>query len=308
MGLVVAIVGPTASGKTRLAIQLAQTFAGEIVSADSRQVYRLMDIGTAKPTTDELTFARHHLIDIVNPNEDFSLAQYQNLATKAIVDIQNRGKLPLLVGGSGQYVWSVLEGWEIPRVAPDPELRRRLEARAERESGAELYRELAQVDPEAARKIDPRNVRRTIRALEVYESTGIPFSRLKQKKAPPFKTLIIGLTTGRAALYGMIDSRVDEMLARGLAAEVDKLLKAGYDLNLPAMSGIGYRQMGLYLRGEMSLEQVVKEMKFATHRVARQQYAWFQLKDRRIKWFDIKDKDVGPEIHNLVAKFIKESA
>ena len=197
MNRLVAIVGPTGVGKSRLAIHLAQTFNGEIVSADSRQVYRYMNIGTAKPTPHELSIVPHHLIDIVNPDEDFSLAQYHKLASEAVSEIQSRGKLVLLVGGSGQYVWSVVEGWEIPKVPPNPKLRHRLEERATKEGGNGLYQELVTIDPVTAQSISPHNIRRVIRALEVYQSTGVPFSQLKRKEKPPFKTLIIGLTVDR---------------------------------------------------------------------------------------------------------------
>jgi len=260
-----------------------------------------MDIGTAKPSRHELSLVPHHLINIVNPDEDFSLAQYQNLACKAIDDIQRRHKLPLLVGGSGLYIWSVLEGWGIPPVPPDPELRHTLEAKAATLGRDELYHELIRVAPAAARRIDPHNVRRVIRALEVHRST--PFSQPQRKQAPPFKTLIVGLTADRAELYRRIDLRVDEMLAQGLVAEVEKLVSRGYDFNLPAMSGIGYKQIGMFLRGELTLAVAVQQIKFETHRFVRHQYAWFQLKDDRIQWFDIH-RQLDSEISLLVAGFI----
>ncbi len=287
MNQLLAIVGPTGVGKSRLALQLAQALGGEIVNADSRQIYRYMDIGTAKPTPQEQALVPHHLIDIANPNENFSLAQYQQLAFKAIEDIQQREKLPIVVGGSGQYVWSVMEGWGIPQVAPDPQFRRSLEERAAREGKDELYDELASIDPEAAQRIDPRNVRRTIRALEVFRETETPFSRLQGKEAPPFSTFIIGLTADREELYRRIDLRVDAMIERGLVDEVKRLLSRGFDFNTPALSSIGYRQIGLYLRGELTLAGAIQQIKFETHRLARQQYTWFQLQDTRIKWFDI---------------------
>jgi tRNA dimethylallyltransferase len=283
-----AIVGPTGVGKSKLAIRLAQVFDGEIVSADSRQVYRYMDIGTAKPDPEERALVSHHLIDIVNPDEDFSLAQYQQLAYRAIEDIHQRHRLALLVGGSGLYVWSVLEGWRIPAVAPDPEFRRHLEEKAATGGRDKLYQELARLDPVAAQKIDPRNARRTIRALEVHRVAEVPISQLQDKIAPPFHTLIIGLTTDRAELYRRIDLRVDEMIQRGLVDEVKQLVSRGYDSNLPAMSGIGYKQIGQFLRGELSLATAIQQIKFETHRLARHQYSWFRLKDDRIRWFDIQ--------------------
>ena len=303
MNHLVAIVGPTGVGKSRLALRLAQAFDGEIVSADSRQAYRYVDIGTAKPSQDELSLVSHHLIDIVNPDEDFSLAQYQQLAYRAIGDIQRRHKLVLLVGGSGLYVWSVLEGWGIPQVAPDSEFRHSLEEKVARVGKDELYEELARVDPIAAQGIDPRNVRRTIRALEVHRRAEIPFSQLRRKTAPPFSSLMIGLTTDRAELYRRIDLRVDEMIERGLVGEIKRLMSRGYDFNLPAMSGIGYEQIGMFLRGELTLAAAIQQIKFETHRLVRHQYSWFRLKDDRIKWFDIRSK-VGSQIMAPLTKFI----
>jgi tRNA dimethylallyltransferase len=306
MNRLVAIVGPTGVGKSRLALRLAQALAGEIVSADSRQVYRYMDIGTAKPTKEELSLVPHHLIDIINPDEDFSLAQYQQLADRVIEDIHKRHKLPLLVGGSGLYVWAVLDGWRIPKVAPDLELRHSLEEKVAKVGKNELYHELARVDPVAAQHIDPRNVRRTIRALEVYREAKIPFSQLQLKTKPSFNALIIGLTTDRAELYRRIDLRVEEMVERGLVDEVKRLISMGYDFNLPAMSGIGYKQIGMYLRGELTLAAAIQQIKFETHRLVRHQYSWFRLKDDRIKWFDIKE-EIDSQIGTLIAGFMGDS-
>jgi tRNA dimethylallyltransferase len=303
MNRLLAIAGPTGVGKSRLAFHLAEALDGEIVNADSRQVYRYMDIGTAKPSQEERALVPHHLIDIVNPNEDFSLAQYQLLAYRAIEDIQQRNKFSILVGGSGLYLWSVVDGWRIPKVAPDPEFRHNLEEKASRVGKNELYYELAKFDPVAAQRIDPRNMRRTIRALEVYRGAKIPFSQLQLKTKPPFDTLIIGLTADRAELYRRIDLRVDEMIRRGLVDEVKGLLDRGYSFILPAMSGIGYKQIGMYLRGELTLAAAIEQIKFGTHRLARHQYSWFRLKDDRINWFDIQG-DMDSQVIALVSKFI----
>ena len=305
MNHLVAIVGPTGIGKSKLALRLARTFTGEIVSADSRQVYRHMDIGTAKPDWEELSIIPHHLVNIINPDEDFSLAQYQELANKVIGDIHQRNKLPILVGGSGMYLWSVLEGWGIPRVHPNLEFRHSLEDKADRTSQDELYRELEEIDPLAAQRIDRRNIRRTIRALEVHRDTETPFSQLQYKQAPPFNTLIIGLTTDRTELYRRIDLRVDEMIKQGLVAEVEKLMDMGYDFNMSAMSGIGYKQIGLFLNGELTLAIAAQQVKFETHRFVRHQYNWFQLKDERIEWFDIQSKP-DSEITRLLTGFTRE--
>ena len=304
MNRLVAIVGPTGIGKSQLALRLAQIFNGEIVSADSRQVYRYVDIGTAKPNPEELSLVPYHLINIVNPDENFSLAQYQHLAYRAIDDIQQRNKLPLLVGGSGLYVWSVLEGWTIPQVPPDLEFRHSLEEKAAEVGQDELYQELVKVDPITAQGIDPRNVRRVIRALEVQRSTEMPLSQLQQKQAPPFQTLIVGLTADRVELYRRIDLRIDEMITQGLVEEVKKLVNMGYDLNLPAMSGIGYKQIGLYLKEKLTLGAAILQIKSETHRFVRHQYGWFWLKDDRIQWFNIQSK-MDSEITTLLAEFIK---
>jgi tRNA dimethylallyltransferase len=286
---VIAIVGPTAVGKSELALHLAQYFPLEIISADSRQVYRYMDIGTNKPSPAERASVPHHIIDVVDPDEDFSLAMYYQLAIEALKAIQQRNKLPLLVGGSGLYVWSLVEGWKIPHVPPDQKLRRQLEARAEQEDIRSLYRELQDIDPSAAAKINPSNIRRIIRALEIYYATGQPPSQLQRKEAPGFSVLIIGLTQERSELYRRIDWRVDKMIQRGLVEEVEQLLKKGYRPSLPSMSGIGYKQIGQFLRGEMTLPEAIDKIKYETHRLARHQYAWFRLSDSRIHWFDTSE-------------------
>jgi tRNA dimethylallyltransferase len=283
----IAIVGPTAVGKSELALHLAQYFPLEIISADSRQVYRYMDIGTNKPSPAERASVPHHVIDVVEPDEDFSLAMYHQLAIEALEAIQQKGKLPLLVGGSGLYVWSLIEGWKIPQVPPDQKLRRQLEDRAEQEDSQSLYRELQDIDPMAAAKINPSNIRRIIRALEIYHATGQLPSQLQCKEAPGFPILVIGLTRERSELYRKIDWRVDKMIQRGLVEEVEQLLKKGYSPSLPSMSGIGYKQIGQFLRGEMTLPEAIDKIKYETHRLARHQYAWFRLSDTKIRWFDV---------------------
>jgi tRNA dimethylallyltransferase len=301
MSPLVAIVGPTAAGKSSLALELCQNLNGEIISADSRQVYCYMDIGTAKPSKEEQAIVPHHLIDVVNPDEDFSLALYQSKALEAINDIQRRKKTAFLVGGSGLYVWALLEGWRIPPVPPDITLRRELEARAKIEGGEKLYNELKETDPAAAERIDPRNVRRVIRALEV-SLRGTPFSQL-QVKHPFVDYVIIGLTTDRANLYRRIDDRVDNMIKRGLVAEVEHLVARGYGFDLPSMSGLGYKQIGLYLQGKTDLPTAIQQIKFDTHSFARHQYNWFRLKDKRINWFEA-GIDTNQAIHRFVQRFV----
>lgn len=298
----IAIVGPTASGKTSLAVELVRCLDGaqtgdpsvEIVSADSRQVYRQMDIGTAKPTADEQTAARHHLIDVVDPDEPFSLGRWLDMANGALEEIWSRGKQPLLVGGTGQYVWALLEGWRVPRVPPDDGVRAALESRAPEELADELRR----VDPEAF--VDPRNVRRVVRALEVYQATGKPFSFWRTREAPAFESLVIGLQVRREELYRRIDERVDAMFSAGLVDEVSGLLARGYSPSLSAMSGLGYGEVCEYLAGEIDLETAIERTKTGTHRLARHQNSWFKARDERIRWIEADDIE---EAWSLVGEF-----
>jgi len=298
----ITIVGPTGVGKTALSITLAQHFNGEIVSADSRQIYHWMDIGTAKPTPAERAAVPHHLVDIVPPDYVLTLAEFQERAFAAIDDIHARRKLPLLVGGTGQWVKAVVEGWGIPRVPPDPVLRAQLQTEADAIGAEALHAKLAAVDPDAAAKLDYRNVRRVIRALEVYRKTGIPISVHQRKSPPPYRVLQIGLTMPRKQLYLSVDKRVDRMMKLGLLAEVENLLARGYGLELPSMSGLGYRQLGQYLRGEISLEGAVALTKKETHRFIRQQYNWFRLDDPAIRWFDVST-DFASTVLTEVARF-----
>jgi tRNA dimethylallyltransferase len=270
-----AIVGPTAAGKTALAIALARELGGEIVSADSRQIYRSMDIGTAKPTPAERAAAPHHSIDVVDPDEPFSLGVYQDLAAAAIAEVAARGRLPLLVGGTGQYLAAVLQGWHIPRVAPQPEIRAALEREAREHGAAALHARLAQVDPTAAAGIMPTNVRRVVRALEVYTVTGWPISEL-QTRLPPYRARTLWLTLPPPALYARIDARVDAMIADGLVEEVRGLLARGYGWDLPAMSSLGYREFRPYFEGAATLEEAIQRLKYDTHAFARRQPNWFR--------------------------------
>ena len=302
MKCLIAIVGPTAVGKSELALHLAQWFPLEIVGADSRQVYRYMDIGTNKPSPAERASVPHHVIDVIEPDEDFSLAMYHRLAIEAMKAVQQKGKLPLLVGGSGLYVWSLVEGWRIPRVPPNQQLRRQLEARAEQESSHSLYHELQNIDPAAAAKINPSNTRRIIRALEIYHTTGQQPSQLQRKEVPSFPILIIGLTQERNELYRRIDRRVDKMIQKGLVEEVEQLFKRGYNPSLPSMSGIGYKQIGQFLRSEMPLPLAIDKIKYETHRLARHQYAWFRLGDSRIHWLDVSEAEA--KARKLIEGFI----
>jgi tRNA dimethylallyltransferase len=302
----IAIVGPTGVGKTRYAIALCQQVGGEIVSADSRQVFKGLDIGTDKPTAPQRSMVPHHLVDIVAPDEQFTLAQYQDRAYDAIEDVLHRGRVPFLVGGTGLYVRAVLEGFAIPRVEPNPRLRQHLKEEAHRKGAAVLHARLGQLDPEAADSIDPRNVRRVIRALEVYETTKERISVLQERKEPPYRILKIGLTMERGRLYRRVDDRVDSMIERGLVAEVEGLLASAYSRDLPAMSGLGYRQVLMYLRGELGLAETVQRIKSETHRLVRQQYKWFRLDEETIHWFDVSSEP-QERIEALIKGFLEES-
>jgi tRNA dimethylallyltransferase len=303
MKRLIVIVGPTGIGKTRLAIKLAAKFNGEIVSADSRQVYRFMDIGTAQPTPEETAQVPHHLIGVIDPDEDFNLALFQRRAYQAIEDIQQRGKLPFLVGGTGLYIKAIIENYSLPGIPPDQDFRYNIEKNADDTTINDLYNHLAAQDPDAAAKIDRRNVRRLTRALEVHTKAGKAFSKLGTSQPPLFETFIIGLTTDRAELYRIVDQRVDVMIDTGFIQEVESLIKRGFDFSLPSLSGIGYRQIVQYLKGEMTLETATQKIKTETHRFIRHQYAWFRLKDERIHWFDIK-KVGDPEIEKTLAGFL----
>ena len=287
----ITIVGPTAVGKTRLALHLAQRLGGEIINADSRQVYRGLDIGTAKATAAERSLAPHHLLDICDPDETFSLALFLQQAKAAVEKVSKRNHVPLLVGGSGQYIWGFLEGWELPKVAPNPALRADLELQLERRGLWPLYQLLQAVDPKTAERTDPKNPRRVIRALEVHLSGATNASKKSTRATETQPSLVIGLTTCREELYRRIDDRVDRMMDQGFLNEVERLIQEGYSPDLPSMSGAGYKELAAHLKGELSLEDAVQRIKVRTHNIARHQYAWFRLKDPRIQWLDTNGQE-----------------
>lgn len=303
----VAIVGPTGVGKSALAVELARSFSIEVVNGDSRQVYQGMEIGTAKPSAEMRATVPHHLLDVAGPREEFSLATFLDLARQAIADIHHRNKLPMLVGGTGQYVWGLLESWQLPRVPPDWELRQRLEAEAKETGPHALYRRLEELDPVAARQIGPTNVRRLVRALEVSIRTGIPISKQRGKGETPYASLVIGLTMSRKALYQRLDARIEAMLASGWVAEVRRLLDQGCSPDLPSMSSVGYRELAQCLLGKMTWEEVLPRVKAANHRLARHQYAWFRLSDPRIHWLEAGEEAL-PKAIALVRAHMLQSA
>lgn len=297
------IVGPTAVGKTELAIRLAERMNGEILSADSRLFYRGMDIGTAKPSKAELARVPHHLIDIVNPDETLSLAVFQSMAQGIIAEIHARSKLPFLVGGTGQYVRAVTQGWTPPEVTPNESLRNVLEKMAESNSKEWLYAKLDVLDPEAAQAIDLRNVRRTIRALEVIFTTGRKFSEQRGSGESPYQLITIGLNRPREELYQRVDKRIEKMFADGLLDEVRGLLARGYSPTLPSMSAIGYRECVGVVKGQMTAEQAKVEMRRLTRVFVRRQANWFKESDPQIRWFhpdQVNVEEVGEFIRNSI--------
>ena len=292
-------------GKTRLAVALAQRFQGEIVNADSRQVYRHMDIGTAKPTASERRKAPHHLLDFVDlldPGQSFGLESFLSLAGRAIAEIRDRGCLPMVVGGTGQYIWALLEGWDVPQAPPDPDFRRAKLAELAQEGPLALHQELRRIDSQRAGELDPRNARRVIRALEVHHTTGRPPSDFARRSGPMAATCVLGLTMDRMELYRRIDHRVDQMVADGLEDEVRLLADLGLPMGQGPLASPGYVEMGLYLAGDISLAEAVKRTKFRTHRLVRRQYTWFKLGDPRIIWLDA----AGADLENRAAAEVKE--
>jgi tRNA dimethylallyltransferase len=284
----IVIVGPTAVGKTELAIQLAEKLNGEIVSADSRLFYHGMDIGTAKPSAAEMARVPHHLIDVADPDETWSLAVFQQKARAAIDGIHQRGHFPFLVGGTGQYIRAVTEGWTPPEVAPDPHLRTVLEKIKNEQGDTGIYwlhDKLRLLDPISAEKIDARNFRRTIRALEVIFTTGQPFSAQRGVSDSPYRLITIGFKRPRAELYERVDQRIEAMFTNGLLKEVQILLEKGYSPDLPSMSAIGYREAVAILQGKMTRAEAVIQMKRITRVFVRRQANWFKEEDPAIRWF-----------------------
>jgi len=299
------ITGPTATGKTAVSIALAERLArgAEIISADSMMIYRGMDIGTAKPTRAEMRGVPHHLIDVAEPDEPFSVARYRELAEAAIEEILGRGRLPLLVGGTGFYIRAVLDEYRFA-APPDEALRRELAEAARRHGPEWLHARLAEVDPARAAAIDPRNVRRVIRALEIFRKTGRAPSEFAPRRAGDqtrYRARVFGLFMERERLYRRIEERVDAMLAAGLVAEVKGLLDRGYSRELPSMKGLGYKEIAAYLAGEVSYEEAVALLKRNTRRYAKRQFTWFKA-DPRIYWIHVGEKaDPGAIAEEILA-------
>ena len=296
------ILGPTAVGKTEISVQLAEKLNGEIISADSRLFYRGMDIGTAKPTREELSRVPHHLIDIAEPDQTLSLQIFQESARSTIARIHADGHIPFLVGGTGQYLRSVTEGWLPPEVMPNPRLRNVLEKMGKKNGSLWLHDNLTQVDPDAAENIDPRNLRRVIRAFEVIFSSGIKFSDQRKRGDPAYWITSVGLTRPRDVLYRRIDARIELMFANGLMDEVKGLLEKGYSPDLPSMTAIGYRECIMVINGMLSIDQAKTQMKRVTRKFVRRQANWFKENNTEIKWFDLETSRV-----EVIEEFIRNS-
>lgn len=299
---VLVLVGPTASGKTDLSIVLAERLGGEIVSADSRQIYKRLDIGTAKPSREQRQKIPHHFIDVLALDQDYSAGQYAKEARDTIEHIFRRGSTPIVVGGSGLYVKALLDGlFDGP--AKDPETRAILQARLEQEGAESLYRQLQEVDPLAARTMDPTKPRRIMRALEVYFLTGKPISQFhrEQERSAPFDFVEIGLLWDRKHLYRRIEERVDRMMAMGFLEEVEGLRRDGYDTHINALNTVGYKELFAYLNGRLSLDEAVRLIKQNTRRFAKRQMTWFRA-DRRIHWISLDERT---EHDALVAAVMK---
>ena len=298
----IVLLGPTAVGKTELSLRLCEAFNGEVVGADSRQIYRFMDIGTAKPSLAERQRVRHHLIDIRDPDQTLTLAEYQQLAYQTIDAIHQRGRIPFLVGGTALYIRAVVQGLRIPEVPPDPALRAKLEAELAQTGVGALFQRLQTLDPATAAVIDAQNPRRVLRALEIVLLTGKSKVELEGAFPPAYRILQIGLDRPRDELYHRIDQRVDAMIAHGLVAETQWLLAAGYQPPLPSISSLGYREIIAHLAGEITLATAVERIKHETHRFVRHQYTSFR-KMSDIHWFDLSQMSPAA-IYEQVARSI----
>ncbi len=282
----VAIVGATGTGKSDAAIEIAEAMDGEIVNADAYQLYLGLDIGTAKVDAATRERVPHHLIDVASPDEPMTLATYLQMAQEALQGIWLRQKLPVLAGGSGQYVWALLEGWQVPRIAPDIELRRELEVVAAQQGVAALQSRLAAMDPEAAARLDANNPRRLIRAIELVSHTGLPLAACQTRHPIQADVLIIGLQLKRDALFQRLDQRTDTMYAYGFVDEVRRLRELGYGETSAVRSGVGYKEASRFLGGALDLPEAIRRHKNANHRLVRRQGAWFKPNDGRICWVE----------------------
>lgn len=303
---VLVIAGPTAIGKSRIALGLSKKFNGEIISADSMQVYKGMDIGTAKPDIKDRQSVPHHLIDIINPDEDFSVAVYQDRARKAIKDISNRERLPILVGGSGLYIRAAIDELDFPQGTIDSKIRKKWEAELKKVGSLGLHEKLRELDPKSAENIHPHNSRRIVRALEVIESTGRPFSDFQRKwdqRKSIYDVEIIAFILPRSELYAKIDGRVDRMIADGLIEETKELVERGYGKTITSKQALGYQQVLDYLDNKMSLIDCIDLIKQDTRRFAKRQITWLRA-DPRVCWIDLSGKSED-EIEDLAIRHLQ---
>ncbi len=288
MSQILVVAGPTASGKTSLAVHLAKEYGGEVISADSMQIYQHMNIASAKPTTEEMQGVPHHLLDFVSPFEPFSVADYVKLAKEKINEILSRGKLPIVAGGTGLYITSLVDNIEFAEEVPDQTVRNRLFAELDEKGIEPLYQRLQEIDPEAAAAIHPNNHKRVIRALEIFETTGLTLTEQNARSKmtpPPFDSFMLALCPPREVLYERINQRVDAMVNEGLFEETKTLMEMGLARDMQSMQGIGYKEAFDYLNGEITQEECVEEIKRATRRYAKRQLTWFR-RDTRYRWVD----------------------
>lgn len=301
----IVVAGPTASGKTRLAIDIAKSVNGEIVNADSMQIYKYMNIGSAKPTLEEQSEAKHHLIDFLEPDEEFSVADYTELAHKIIAEIASRGKIPIMCGGTGLYINSVVNDITFGEIETDYKLREELNELAKQHSSQYLLDILKEFDPVSAQRLHPGNLRRIVRAIEFYRTTGIPISEhqeMTKQKESRYEPLMLCVKWDREVLYDRINKRVDIMLNDGLLDEVKCLMEMGYTKELNSMKGIGYKEVIDYFEGNMSLEDTVNLIKQSSRRYAKRQLTWFR-RDKRIHWLDANEDFLAEGIQ-LCKEFI----
>ena len=302
------LIGPTAIGKTELSLDLAKKMNGEIISADSMQIYKYMDIGSAKILQDEMEGIPHHLIDFLYPDEDFTVANYKENATNLIHDINKKGKLPIIVGGTGLYVNSIVYDLNFAEVSPDDSIRIELEALANEHGNEYLHQELEKIDKKSAERISPNDQKRLIRALEIYKTTGITMSEYNKdfrSENEDYNLVYIGLNMDRAKLYDRINLRVDAMIDNGLIEEVKSLLEMGYNKQLVSMQGIGYKEIIMYIDGTLTKEESLELIKQKTRNYAKRQLTWFR-RDKRVKWFDIDEYLDNGALSQEVIKYVKE--
>jgi len=298
---VIVIIGPTASGKTKISIELAKRINGEIISADSMQIYKYMDIGTAKASAEEMDGIKHYLIDEVYPDEEFSVARFKELAQKYIDEILKKGKIPIVVGGTGLYIDSLIYNINFSETVCDWSFREQLKKEAEEKGNEYLHNMLREVDPKAAEKIHPNNVKRVIRALEVHKFSGVKISQQQEesrKEPPKYNFIIFGLRMNRDTLYERINRRVDKMLEMGLVDEVRHLVELGYDKSTIAMQGLGYKEILAYLRGEITLDEAIYILKRDTRHYAKRQITWFK-RIEGVNWIDIDTLSTDEAIKNM---------